>query len=118
MCLYVTKNAKIQIAEKDIFVYKEITKSNRSSFQGFQYHPHTLYTGRTIRIEIYAPRVRAGFYSFITLEDAKTDPYIGEKIVSFVIPKGTRYIQGTFGDAKINCYVSEAIRSGSLNRYR
>lgn len=108
MCFYVYVYGKGKLTEQtaaaDIPVYKFLTGRNTSTVRGFKYRPDTLYRLRK-KLEVENGSIYEGFHSY------RYEPIMntfGQKIVKFIIPKGSKYF--------INNYecVSDRILSGDL----
>lgn len=115
MCLYTTQ-PKSLIAKKDITCYKVVhphIKAFLSEYRFFEYkigRTYRLYTG----VKQWAPDnygyMYSGFHSFTTLKNALE--YGGKRMVLLkcVIPKGSRYYVGDFGNGSCTQYCSNRIR--------
>ena len=119
MCL-ITDWDKPRVAEEDIICYKWYGILNFiyvSPYQGkpmpddniITYsdlsEPEILYLSAVPKYTI-----EKGFHSFVNRIDAERDSYKNRDaiIVSCIIPKGSRYYKGVFGDAESYC--SESIK--------
>jgi hypothetical protein len=122
MCL-TTRDATIKIAEQDIQVFKNLcyprvsflkglfkpkSKCPTSMFNGYLYEegvtqPKVTLQPRSLFRDKSEYSVDEGYHSYLTpIQDCNA---------KFVIPKGTRYIEGQygFGNKSVPNYVSETI---------
>ena len=135
MCLHIkaTKSGrkpKPKIAKEDIVVYKRIKRrTNRSLHRDFPYQPGKRY--RVAKMELVRSEHDTyigltGFHSFKEITGFSSirpcppqNAPLGSKLVVFIIPKGTRYYEGTTnGYEDSPGYISQAIRAGDLNAVR
>jgi hypothetical protein len=109
MCLVVEKNQKVQIAKKDIEVYKLLEVVNKkfySLYKNFLYKPgiHYYQTGIS-KINLTTPswngrhsQVSHGLHTFKYKNDARR--FAKERhnviVIKMIIPKGTEYYLGGF----------------------
>lgn len=129
MCLgkIIQSNEKIEdhilTAEKDIMVYKIMKNlydnTYKSPFKTYIYHDLKLQPQVNLNpLPVFYKdkndyyEVHQGYHSFpdmISAKKEKADPYYdsSNEIVPFIIPKGTKYIEGMFED--IPSIVSETI---------
>ena len=121
MCLTLTSDSKIVVADKDIVCYKILRKDFElfatSPYFGFQYIVGVTYKidGKLKIFCGYEHKfVREGFHSFERFQSAKAFLYLRRKflpgycIYKCIIPKGTRMIFGDFSD--FSSIASEAIK--------
>lgn len=118
MCLYVKANDPILIATEDIIVYKSGYKCENgdflSLFMNYRYKKHKLQ--ESTNINIYIPdkysqpssgEVHEGYHSYKFLKDCKVIGVSDVKAATFIIPKGSPYIEGKFSGSI--SYVSSVI---------
>lgn len=110
MCLTVEYNAKIETAQEDIICYKVFkteVHTGRFSFispyRKMKYIPDVLYTlEKPLKIDIAwaCLVVEEGFHSFVSRDSAQAfldDNYVRKPaILKCKIPKGAKFIRGTF----------------------
>ena len=104
MCLYVPKDGKIEIAEKDIKVYKGVREFDSDTgwyspcfFTRFDYNKvETARDGKTPieHLSITCGCIHSGFHSMLKEEDVD----FGEIVCVCIIPKGSEYCIGKDGD--------------------
>lgn len=115
MCL-IAKNNVINIAINDITVYKIIKMNNESIYRGFSYNYKKKYKlNKSLKIDIDGRRliIFEGFHAYTSkniAEDNYCDMIFSEKIVEFIIPKGSEFVI-SYDDQEI---VSNQIISGNL----
>lgn len=99
MCLD-AENNKIKIAEQNIPCYKFgylLSGIFQAPIQNFEYKKNKLQILVHINIDINNNRsVYAGYHTFNILTNAKCNCSSTHGIGLFIIPKGTRYIDGNF----------------------
>lgn len=123
MCL-VTKDPTIKTAEQDIIVYKELEFKEDGFFRRWfrpsppisTIFPHVYKPGvvqPTVQLKPYPDQknelwtIEEGYHSYPDKSWLKTAHVVN---AMFIIPKGTRYIEGCFNGFKnIPNYVSETI---------
>lgn len=118
MCLYVKSDDPILIATEDIIVYKVGYKCENgdflSLFRNYRYERNK--TQLPTNINIYIPdkysqpslgEVHEGYHSYKFLKDCKIIKVSDEKAATFIIPKGSPYIEGKFNGSI--SYVSSGI---------
>lgn len=123
MCL-ITKDPTIKTAEQDIIVYKELEFKKDGFFRRWfnpsspisTMYPHVYKQGVVqpkVPLKPYLDRnnelwiVEEGYHSYPSRSWLKTAHVVN---TMFMIPKGTRYIEGSFNGFKnIPNYVSETI---------
>lgn len=112
MCLTVKNNTKIETAQEDIICYKVFKivfylGGLVSYYQGMRYSLNVLYTLEkpSLKIKTYVtgPVVEEGFHSFIYRESAQMflnvcDHVKRPLICKCKIPKGAKFVRGTFTD--------------------
>lgn len=110
MCLRVENNTKIETAQEDIICYKVFRTellSGRfgllSPYRKMKYIPDVLYTlEKPLKIEMAwaCLVVEEGFHSFVSRDSAQAfldDNYVRKPaILKCKIPKGAKFIRGTF----------------------
>lgn len=129
MCLY-TKQTEPKIAEEDIICYKFYIRDNEILFSPYQesrapeigivantelgksYRPTDI--GSYIHNFLGFKRVDKGFHSFKTLEETKHEVNgywnnLGLVIFKCIIPRGSLYYKGIFGD-RYESYCSNSIK--------
>ena len=110
------ENVNIQIADKDIEVYKVVYKANKKSckscVRGFMYEANTLYKMPSIEpiksyitySDISIIYIREAYHSYTKIQPTLSNqlrairsdnPYY---VATFVIPKGATYIINTKGE--------------------
>lgn len=103
MCLTVFgKRVRYKKAKSDIVVYKILVKkTNLSPYRDFQYLPNTEYSSVKLRATHHSAwndddewEIEEGLHAYTTLVRARFMLDYNEKVVLFVIPKGTRYVIG------------------------
>lgn len=103
MCLSVSKTAKARTAKEEIVCYKPLDRIDNKFFSGyrkFEYDLHILYKlGKLMKNQNGG--VDEGFHSYKNLEDCFADQY------ECIIPKGSKYFTGKFGDRE--SYASDQI---------
>lgn len=105
MCLYkIRKEPGFLIAKRDIKIYKvlyEFKGQYFSPYHNMEYVPNVEYSSDLVEIKTNEKyfTVRNGLHSYGQLRDLKR-MHKGESYVIFkgIIPKGSRYARGTFGD--------------------
>lgn len=129
MCLY-TKQTEPKIAEEDIICYKFYRRYNEiliSPYQGFMAPEigivantelgksyRSTDNGSYIHSFLGFKRVDKGFHSFKTLEEIKHEVNgywnnLGLVIFKCIIPRGSSYYKGIFGD-RYESYCSNSIK--------
>lgn len=122
MCLTLTENSEIKVAEEDIVCYKVLRKVSEtyatSPYFGFEYIVGVTYKIDK-KLEIFCGYehkfVKEGFHSFERFQSAKAFLHLRRKLLpkgcciyKCIIPKGTRLIFGDFNN--FSSIVSEAIK--------
>ena len=112
MCLLV--NTEYKIAKEDIICYKVLYKSHydqslHSPYFAFKWELNKLTKAkgkpyiRTIEGQKKKKIMKGYFHTFKTIKSAKNLKrrlYYGQFIYKCIIPKGTKYWEGTFNDCK------------------
>jgi len=99
MCLG-TRQKRAKIAKADMIVYKHLKSIDNNNFLT-SYRYSQVKIGQIYKSELDKPdsdgNIEVGLHSFVNVNDAEmTAKYWCETLVKCVIPKGSRYYEGTF----------------------
>lgn len=103
MCLFLKDGGKIRIARKNIVVWKLLDTSNevyRSPYMGFLYYKGRKYTPARLQIMRSSGTISQGFHAFRSGSSAyrSRNWCLDVKVVKMVIPKGSKYAFGQWGE--------------------
>jgi len=102
MCLIVKDGEKIRTAARNMLVYKRLVPVGNGRYEspciGFFYYRGRIYQPVELVID-YNRFVEAGFHAFVS----RTEPDLfmimpSEVIVPLIIPKGSQYVLGQYGE--------------------
>ena len=127
MCMVVRGEVVVRKAEEDVVCYKVLRLGLESPYRGFVYtlgetNETEMDTSGHLdpREEVEARNFFDGFHTFVNeadaIREAQTWSVVTMYVYRCVIPKGSRYIEGTYESFEIGApnYLSDSLRVESL----